>query len=84
MFNSLAHASSCFESCAAGVSPSTQGKKFKTIHLKTKTWNVKALQIHRFKSSFFEDKSLFPEGSIEFDNALLMEGVEHEWVGEGR
>lgn len=84
VFNSLGHASSCFESCAAGVSPSSKAKEFKTIHLKTKTWNVKPLQIRTLKSNFFEDKSLFPDGSIEFDNALLMEGVEHEWVGEGR
>jgi hypothetical protein len=33
------------------------------------------------RSSFFEDGSLFPRGSIEFDCALLMRGIEHEWHG---
>jgi hypothetical protein len=32
-------------------------------------------------SSFFEDSALFPKGSIEFDCALLMCGIEHEWHG---
>jgi hypothetical protein len=34
------------------------------------------------RSSFFEDRSLFPEGSLEFDGALLMRGLEHEWNGK--
>lgn len=82
MFDSLQHASSCFQSCPLGVSPSTHPKRFKTIHLKTKTWNVKPLKVQTLKSSFFEDKSRFPGGTIEFDHALLMEGIEHEWLSE--
>jgi hypothetical protein len=79
MFNSIDHASSCFKDCFTGVSPSTSPNRFKTIHLITKTWDVKPLNIRELHSSYFEDRSLFPEGSIEFDNALLMEGIEHEW-----
>ena len=83
MFDSVAHASSCFHDCAVGVSPSTKPKKFKTIKLKTKTWAVKPLAVRSLKSSYFQDKSLFPDGSIHFDNALLMEGIEHEWLSHG-
>jgi hypothetical protein len=83
MFDSIEHASSCFENSPVGVSPSTHPKRFKTIHLKTKTWNVKPLQVQTLKSSFFEDKSLFPHDTIELDNALLMEGIEHEWLSDG-
>jgi len=35
------------------------------------------------ESSFFEDRALFPPGSVEFDCALLMRGIEHEWHGRG-
>lgn len=80
MFDSLAHASECFHACPVGVSPSTRQKQFKTIRLKTKTWAVKPLHVSLLESSYFEDRSSFPEGSIQFDNALLMEGIEHEWV----
>jgi len=31
------------------------------------------------KSGFYENEAVFPKGSIQFDNALLMTGVEHEW-----
>jgi hypothetical protein len=27
------------------------------------------------------DRSIFPEGSIRFDGALLMKNIEHEWHG---
>lgn len=83
MFNSIAHASSCFQRCPVGVSPSTNPEQFKTIRLKTKNWNVKPLRVQMLTSSFFEDKSLFPPGTIEFDNALLMEDIDHEWQPEG-
>jgi hypothetical protein len=82
MFDSLDHASDCFHGCAVGISPSAQVSKVKTIKLKTKTWYVKPLHISFLKSSYFENKSLFPEGSIEFDNGILMEGIEHEWLSK--
>jgi hypothetical protein len=28
------------------------------------------------------DEALFPKGSVEFDCALLMRGIEHEWHGK--
>ena len=34
------------------------------------------------RSSYFDDHSVFPAGSIEFDCALLMRGIEHEWHGK--
>ena len=29
----------------------------------------------------FEDSKLFPAGTVEFDCALLMRNIEHEWHG---
>jgi hypothetical protein len=80
MFDSIDHASACFHDCPVGVSPSTKPGIFKTIQLKTKSWAVKPLKVRSLKSSYFEDQSLFPAGAIVFDNALLMEGIEHEWL----
>ncbi len=28
---------------------------------------------------FFDNENDFPKGSVQFDNALLMTNVEHEW-----
>jgi hypothetical protein len=80
MFDSLDHASACFCDCSIGISPSPVPNKYKTIQLKTTSWAVRPLTITRLCSNYFEDTRLFPEGSIEFDNALLMEGIKHEWV----
>lgn len=79
MFESLEEASNCFRRCSVGVSPSTRLHRLKMIELKTKTWNVTPLNLFLLQSSYFDDRSIFPQGDIFFDSALLMEGVEHEW-----
>jgi hypothetical protein len=40
---------------------------------------MEALAVENACSSFFEDASRFPAGTVEFDCALLMRGIEHEW-----
>ncbi|MEJ1240959.1 DUF2071 domain-containing protein [Chryseolinea sp. T2] len=80
MFDSLEHASNCFNACQVGVSPSTKPGEYKTVKLHTKTWNVQTLRVNKLQSSFFEDRKKFPGHTISFDNALLMEGIEHEWL----
>lgn len=41
-------------------------------------WRVEALRPDLVESSFFDDRTRFPEGSIAFDSALLMRTVPHE------
>lgn len=79
MFRSIDHASECFQECSIGYSPSTKPGRFKQIQLKTQSWSVKPLNIQELSSSFFEDKAIFPPGTITFDNALLMQNIPHEW-----
>lgn len=43
---------------------------------------VAPLAMSRFESTFFEDRSRFPAGSIEMDHALLMLDVDHRWVSQ--
>jgi len=45
---------------------------------------VRPLDVENVKSSFFDNPELFPVGSVDFDSALLMEGIEHEWHGGNR
>lgn len=82
MFCSIDEASDYFKCCSTGISPSTIPGDFKLIQLKAKSWNVKPLQVRSLRSGFFDNESLFPKGTIEFDNALLMENTEHEWSSE--
>jgi len=49
------------------------------ISLEIKNWKVEALDLNCVESSFYDDEAIFPKGSIEFDHALLMQNITHEW-----
>jgi hypothetical protein len=49
------------------------------LYLCTKSWKVEPLDAEIAHSSFFADERAFPKGSIEFDCALLMRNIPHEW-----
>lgn len=77
IFENLQEVSDFFEGGSVGYSPN--GKKFDGLKLETHQWKVKPLEVQLLKSSFFEDENNFPKGSIQFDNALLMTNIKHEW-----
>jgi hypothetical protein len=72
-------ASDFFKQGSVGYSPNRDVKAFDGIELNTKTWEVTSLAVAEVKSSFFENESVFPKGSVTFDNALLMRNIDHEW-----
>lgn len=78
-FRSIHQASQFFESGSVGYSASHVASVFDGLELRTFGWKVESLIVERVGSSFFDDRALFPSGSVEFDCALLMRGVEHEW-----
>jgi hypothetical protein len=77
IFDSLENASTFFETGAVGYSPN--GEKFDGLKLITFNWKVEPLDVSSVHSSFFENEEIFPENSVQFDNALLMTKIEHEW-----
>lgn len=77
VFETLDNVSSFFERGSVGYSPN--GEKLEGLKLHTYTWQVHPLEVTSVHSSFYENESIFPKGSIAFDNALLMTKVEHEW-----
>jgi hypothetical protein len=77
IFETLENVSHFFEKGAIGYSPN--GKKFDGLKLTTYKWQVRPLEVSGVTSTFFNDETVFPKGSIQFDNALLMTKIEHEW-----
>jgi hypothetical protein len=77
IFPSLTAASAFFEQGTVGFSPSAHG--YDGLRLHAYQWQVRPLDVQRVESSFFQDATRFPAGSIQFDNALLMTSIEHEW-----
>ena len=79
IFASLWEASDFFQQGALGYSPRRDLGGFEGMELRTHGWRVEPLDVDVVESSFFDDRARFPEGSIEFDCALLMRGTAHEW-----
>ena len=79
IFSSLSEASDFFEPGSLGYSVTKNPKLLDGITLKIKGWQVSAFHVNSVYSSFYDDKTIFPKGSIEFDHALLMQNIAHEW-----
>jgi Uncharacterized conserved protein (COG2071) len=77
IFETLENVSDFFEKGSVGYSPNKN--KFEGLQLQTYKWEVKPLDVQDLHSSFYENEAVFPKGTIQFDNALLMTRVEHEW-----
>jgi len=82
IFESVEQASQFFEQGSVGYSITSRPHQFEGIELHSFDWSIQALAVSNVRSSFFENRMLFPQGSIEFDSALLMRGIEHEWRGQ--
>lgn len=79
IFGSVADASRFFEGGAVGYSVTSDADRLDGLKLETKEWRVEPLQTSRVHSSYFHDEAKFPPGSIEFDHALIMRNLAHEW-----
>ncbi len=84
IFRSLDEVSEFFERGSLGYSATARNDQFDGLELKCTEWKVTPMVVDRVASSFFDDPIQFPLGSVEFDHALLMRGIDHEWIGHGR
>jgi hypothetical protein len=82
VFRSVEEASAFFQAGSLGYSATPDPSRFQGLQLRCLNWQVEPLEMEAVRSNFFEDDSVFPKGSIEFDCALLMRGIEHEWHGK--
>lgn len=79
VFETLSDASQFYERGSLGYSATATPGQFDGLELHTFNWHVRPLDVTRVKSSFFDDQKLFPAGSVNFDCALVMHAIEHEW-----
>ena len=81
-FGDAETASAFFKTGSLGYSSTSKGNYLEGIRLKTASWQIGPMEVEHVFSSFFADKTKFPPGSVEFDCALLMRNIEHEWLNE--
>lgn len=79
VFEDRESASSFFEQGSLGYSGIEGRARIEAIELCTDDWYVQPLHVEYASSSFFDDWTAFPPGSVEFDSGLVMRGVDHEW-----
>lgn len=80
-FTSVAEASAFFEQGSLGYSATTTHGRYDGLELRCKDWHVEPLETDLIESSYFENETHFPQGSVKFDCALLMRNIKHEWHG---
>ena len=76
-FKNIVNASAFFKAGSVGYSP--KNDKYEGLLLNTYNWEVKPLEVSKVISSYFENETIFPKDSVQFDNALLMTNIAHEW-----
>lgn len=79
IFPSVEAASAFFEKGSLGYSLTKDEGRLDGLRLETDQWHVEPLRVSKVRSSYFGDRSKFPEGSVVFDHALIMRDIEHEW-----
>jgi hypothetical protein len=79
VFGDIEAASAFYRRGSIGYSTTANPARFQGLELDCRTWQVEPLAVDEVRSSFFDDQSNFPAGSIHFDCALLMRGIEHQW-----
>ena len=79
VFDTVEECSQFFQAGSLGYSPASSTSQFDGLELRAENWRVQPLHVTHVQSSFFDDRSIFPNGSVTFDNALLMRDIDHEW-----
>lgn len=82
VFPSLQAASDFFARGSLGYSDTSDSSRLDGIKLVTSAWKVEPLEVEEVHSTFFSDPTRFPPGSVEFDCALVMRDIAHEWHSE--
>jgi hypothetical protein len=66
-----------------GWSATSEAGRLDGLRLEVQKWKVTPLEVTSVFSSWFTDRALFPEASVEFDCGLLMRDIDHLWHAAG-
>ena len=84
IFRSLDEAANFFSLGATGYSLCRDGKNFEGMELRSLSWKIAPLEVREAYSRWFANPERFPAGSVEFDCALVMRDIPHEWHSRPR
>lgn len=78
VLKSIAEASEFFERGSLGYSATRRDGRYDGLELCCRNRHAEPLQVESIESSYFEDESRFPQGTVHFDCAMLMRSIHHE------
>ncbi|MFV1989333.1 MAG: DUF2071 domain-containing protein [Acidimicrobiales bacterium] len=76
IFESLTGATKFFTDGASNYVAAHTQSRFDGVHLNARDWIVEPIEPSVAKASYFEDGHLLPSGSVMFDSAMVMRGIE--------
>jgi len=79
LFDTVEQAASFFSLGARGYSATREEGHYHGMELRSLDWHVEPMEVEHAHTSFFSNRENFPEAAVEFDCALLMRKVDHEW-----
>jgi hypothetical protein len=80
VFGDIESASRFFACAPVGYSARPDGAAFDGVELACRGWNLRPLAVDEVRSSYFDDVSRFPPGTVELDSAFLMLGLDTSWT----
>jgi hypothetical protein len=79
VFSNIDAASRFFSCAPVGYSVRSDGQGFDGVELGCVGWNFQPLTVDELASSYFDDASRFPPGTVTFDSAFLMRDLNSTW-----
>ncbi len=79
LFANLEEVSGFFRRAGRGYSPAGTPSRLEGVQLRPASWNITPARVEHLDAPYFTDPERFPPGSIQFDSALLMRNIDHEW-----
>ncbi|GIG00280.1 DUF2071 domain-containing protein [Catellatospora citrea] len=79
LFADLDEAARFFRTGADGYSVSRRPGVHEGLRLVSSRWDVEPAQVLHARSSFYDDRRLFPTGTVELDGALVMRHLPVTW-----
>jgi hypothetical protein len=83
-FPSLQAASQFFVAGAVGYSVTSDADRLDGLRLTMHAWKLETLDVESLTSSYYEDLTRFPKGTVEYDCTLIMRDIRHEWEHEAQ
>lgn len=84
VFEDLAAASAFFQRGSLGYSATKKAGTYDGLELRCREWSIEPVEVESARSTYFENAAVFPPGSVQFDCALVMRNIAHEWHGRGQ